>query len=67
MDQINIIEDMEAEIKDIIDLDFAKVERGFRCSSWAEMLRERDRRAKEEALERAKYKLEARFFIAPNW
>jgi hypothetical protein len=67
MDHCQIVEDMESEVEDIMDLDFCKVERGFQCKSWVELVRERDRRLREEAEGRARYRVEARFFVAPNW
>ncbi len=66
MDKILIIENMEVELDDMEDLNFHAVERGFRCRTWAEMLKEKERREKEEEEKRAKFELEG-YFVAPNW
>ena len=67
MDHCEIVEDMEFEVDEVVDLDFCRVERGFRCQSWVEMVRERDRRLKEEELARARVRVDGRFLVAPNW
>ena len=65
MDHCQIVEDMELEVDEVVGLDFCKVERGFRCQSWVEMVRERDRRLKE--VEVARVRVDGRFLVAPNW
>lgn len=67
MDHCQIVEDMEFEVDEVIDLDFCKVERGFQCQSWVEMVKERERKLKEEERERAKFRVEGGRFVAPNW
>lgn len=69
MDHCQIVEDMEMEVDEVIDLDFCKVERGFQCQSWVGLLKERERKLKEEERER-EFRVEGRFvgrFVAPNW
>lgn len=67
MERTEIIESMEVELDDLEDLDFHTVERGFKCRTWAEMVKEKERREKEEEEKRAKFEIEGRFFEAPNW
>jgi hypothetical protein len=68
MEHIEIVENMEVEQDELEDLnlDFHTVERGFKCRTWAEMVKEKERREKEEEEKRAKFEIEG-YFVAPNW